>query len=294
MAKAADAAKSAEKGIVTHAFLNDDLIPIMRKAFTMSLKDKSPSPRSRKMATIFIVSILMKICFTLNMLQVCITYIDSVEKYVLRLRTAFPLEGFPKSHTCAYKYYVGRLAMMEGRYEVAEECLTFVLENCHKDSVGNIRRTLIYLVSVKMVRGVLPSEAMLAKYDLPSFVALTRAVRTGNIGQFNKIMSDNQTTFIRKGLYFTLESVRLIVYRNLIKRLHFITVDPEAQMAIMKLSDVVLALQNNEDNEMGNDDAECIVANLIFNKYVNGKIHHPRQMILLSKKNPFPRLPKAT
>jgi nuclear mRNA export protein PCID2/THP1 len=46
--------------------------------------------------------------------------------------------------------------------------------------------------------------------------------------------------------------------------------------------------------EVDMDEVECIVANLIFRKYVKGYISHKSRVAVLSKVDPFPPLATAS
>lgn len=54
---------------------------------------------------------------------------------------------------------------------------------------------------------------------------------------------------------------------------------------------VALALQGVE---MEMDEVECIVANLIYRKFVKGYVSHQHRVAVLSKADPFPPLSTVT
>jgi hypothetical protein len=51
---------------------------------------------------------------------------------------------------CACRYYTGRLAAYDEDYAKADEHLSYALEHCHKDAVGNRRKILRYLIPVSV------------------------------------------------------------------------------------------------------------------------------------------------
>lgn len=70
-----------------------------------------------------------------------------------------------------------------------------------------------------MMLGLYPSSKLLKKYKMKQFEKLTSAARSGNVKLFNDSLLENQSIFIRQGTYLILEKARIIVYRNLFKRM---------------------------------------------------------------------------
>jgi hypothetical protein len=50
------------------------------------------------------------------------------------------------------------------------------------------------------------------------------------------------------------------------------------------------ALLISGEAEMPVEEAECLVANMIYKGYMRGYISHEKQMVVLAAKNAFPRL----
>jgi hypothetical protein len=182
-----------------------------------------------------------------------------------------------------YRYYVGRLNMFEDQYEAAEENLEYALVHCHKDALGNKKRILRYLLAVKLLRGHLPTQALLQKYDLKEFVPLVQGIRQGNLLIFNNGLLQYQDLFIRRGTYLLLEKCKTVCYRNLFKRVHLIL--GKHQIPLDQVARTFKWLGMPIDL----DEVECILANLIFRGHVRGYISHAKRVLVLSKKEPFPK-----
>ena len=45
-----------------------------------------------------------------------------------------------------------------------------------------------------------------------------------------------------------------------------------------------------EDKDMSAEEAECLVANMIYKGFMRGYISHEKQMVVIAKVDPFPRL----
>ena len=65
-----------------------------------------------------------------------------------------------------YKFYVGKLSLMEDDFAAANEALTYALERCHPDKLKNRRLLVTYLVPARLCLGQMPSPALLQKYSL--------------------------------------------------------------------------------------------------------------------------------
>ena len=191
-------------------------------------------PSSKKYGALYIVNELFKIYFQLNMIRLCRNLIKAVEG------PGFPpFEQFCKRDKVTYQFYVGRIAMFEDDYEKAEGCLTYALHLCHKDYKKNMRYRnsystssffinvkyflnrliLQFLIPVKMLLGHLPTEALIAHYELIEFQYVSQAILSGNITMFNEALMTYQDAFIKKGIYLIMEKLRIITYRNLFKKM---------------------------------------------------------------------------
>lgn len=129
-----------------------------------------------------------------------------------------------------YKFYVGRLAVfdedyvrgpVEGRSRLpkreqacstllmsltsapapqkeAQDALEYALRRCHVSAARNRARILKYLLPVRMLLGVLPSPALMHKYQLEQYQPIAQAVRHGDLQLFDDTMELQQLRFIRE------------------------------------------------------------------------------------------------
>merc|ERR1711862_213115 len=119
-----------------------------------------------------------------------------------------------------YRYYVGRLNMLEDQYDLAEKNFDYALRHCHRGAFANKKRILNYLLPVKLLRGRLPTSKLLEKYGLHEFISILNGMRTGNLMEFSDGLIKHQDLFIRRGTYLLLEKCKMICYRNLFKRIY--------------------------------------------------------------------------
>ena len=243
------------------------------------------SNAEKKTPQLHVVNALFKVYFELNALHLCKNLINAVN-----LPTFLPFDSFPKSEKVTYNFYVGRLAVFEDAYERAEKHLAYAFAKCHKSSKKNIRLILRYLIPVKLILGILPSKKLLETYGLNEFRDVVEAMRRGDARLLDSALDAGEAEFIRQGTYLILEKLRMSVYRTLFKRVHAIhgAAEPAKsnQVALRKFQ-IALELCGADVDA---DEVECIVANLIFRKFVKGYISHKNKVVVLSKTDAFPSL----
>eukprot|EP01034_Spumella_vulgaris_P031760 gene31760-39237_t len=265
---------------INNKYLRESLNSLTR-GFTTVAKDRTPVRQagSKKLAIFAVTNVLFKIYFKVNTLQLCGKLINVVEGPggIMDNLTLFPV-----SDVSMYKFYIGRLKMFEDRYEEARECLRFSLKFCPRNAIKNKQRILASLVPVEMCLGVLPGPSVSTIYKLDQLYELGQATKKGDIRSFEAIMTDNQASFVRIGVYLVLEQVKIIAYRNLIKRIHLIT-----NSTRISLSVVETALKSMTEG-VDLDEIECILSNLIFQGKIKGYMSHQKSFLILSKTEPFP------
>jgi hypothetical protein len=104
-------------------------------------------------------------------------------------------------------------------------------------------------------------------------------------------MEENRAWYIQKGVYLLLERLQMYVYRTLFKRACKIVSSITASSKI-RLPFLQTALHTS-GVDMGMDEVECILANLIHRKMIKGYLSHEPAFLVLSKTQPFAPLPLA-
>jgi len=279
----ADTQHAMSKGRNDHSRLNA-AVTLLQESFSKTLNDRkelivdSPLSESgsKKIGVLYIVNLLFAMYFRLNTLRLCKNLLRPVETRNLH-------KSGDMGDMVTYKYYVGRLHMFEDNYSEAEENLDYALLHCHKNAIGNKRRILNYLIPVKLVGGRLPTVKLLEKYNLREYIPLVVAIQRGDLRLFNDTLWKYQDKFIRRGTYLLFEKCKTVCHRNLFKRVFMILEKHQ-----VPLDNVVNAMKwLGLDIDL--DEVECILANLIFKKYVRGYISHSKRVLVLSKKDPFPK-----
>jgi len=283
---AGDAALTASGQKARHLVEVQD---VLKRFLQRMITDRAPGPQSKKLGCLAIIVQLFKIYFRLNSLNLG----ASLVKMAAQLP---PLRDFPLAQQVAYQFYLGRLRVFEERYEEAEQCLSFALQHCPRAAPANKRRVLHFLVPVRLARGRFPHARLLEKYGLSAqFGPLIQAVRSGDLQSFNSQLAQQQRFFVRKGIYLILEKLKSSVYRNLFRKVHQFhaaqCAESGAEVAKQQqlpLDLLLAALRVNGSPDIGAEELECILANLIFHGRIKGYIAH-RRCVVLSKQDPFPK-----
>lgn len=225
-----------------------------------------------------LVNQLFKVYFRINKLHLCKPLIRAIESSPFK-------DNFSLSQQITYRYFVGRKAMFDSDYKVADECLTFAFENCHRMSTKNKRLILIYLVPVKMLLGYIPSKQVLEKYDIALFWELIEAVSKGNLKLYDDIKEKHESFFIKSGIYLVVEKLKIIAYRNLFRSIYLILNTHQIPVEALQKG-----LEYLGQTDVDLDETECIVSNLIYEGKIKGYISRQHRKVVVSKQNPFPSL----
>ena len=241
---------------------------------------RAESQVSKRWGMMHIINQLFKIYFKINKINLCNPLKRVIENSGLK-------DAFPISDQIVYKFYVGRQAMFENDYNTAADYFQFAFSNCPSKYIKNKKIILVYLIPVNMLRGYMPNEELLLRYDLKPFAEIVNAVKQGNIQKFNNDMIEYEDFFIESGVYLFLEKLKMTTYRNLFKRLAGLL-----NTAQIPIEDLVNILKFLNEDDMDNDICQCILGNLIFEGKIKGYISHKHNKLVISKdfKAAFPRL----
>lgn len=115
----------------------------MRQCLAEDCRDHdNPPSTSRHWAALFIANQCLKTFFKLNSLK---------HGKALTLPAAPTLDQFPMSEKVTYRFFKGRLLLMDESLVEAEAALTFAFRNTPAAQVSRRRQILIYLIPVKML-----------------------------------------------------------------------------------------------------------------------------------------------
>ncbi|XP_050343447.1 PCI domain-containing protein 2 [Nymphalis io] len=233
---------------------------------------------TKRLGMLYLVNQLLKVYFRINKLHLCKPLIRAIDSSPLWYQ-------FPLAQQITYRYFVGRKAMFDSDYRMADEYLSFAFQKCHRKSHKNKRLILTYLIPVKMLLGYMPTRGLLQKYDLLQFWDLTSVVKNGDLRGIDRIMEMHESFFIKAGIYLIVEKLKIIAYRNLFRKVFLAENTHQIEIASFQA-----ALQISGQEDVDSDETLCIVANLIFLGKIKGYMSYQHKKVVVSKQNAFPPL----
>ncbi|KAI0677262.1 hypothetical protein C8Q78DRAFT_1001890 [Trametes maxima] len=257
---------------------------IISKAFSSCVTDRqSPVAESRKWGVYYVVGLILKCYFRVRRI--------SLSKNILRAINANPdippLSAYPRSHQVTYRYYIGMLGFLSEDFAKAEQELTLAFYNCYNGAHSNLERILTYLIPLRMFRGHLPSRELLQRFPVLDdlYTPFITAIRLGDIRTYDASLDRFERRLVDLNLYLTLEKARELCIRGLFRRV-WIAAEKSTRIPVSMFH---AALQM-ADEETSSEEAECLVANMVFKGFVRGYISHEKQMVVLANTNAFPKL----
>ncbi|KAI0722381.1 COP9 signalosome complex subunit 12 [Cerioporus squamosus] len=257
---------------------------IISKAFSNCVIDRqSPIQESRKWGVYYVVGLILKCYFRVKRV--------SLAKNILRAIDANPdippLSQYPRSHQVTYRYYIGMLGFLNEDFAKAEQELTLAFYNCHINAHRNQERILTYLIPLRMFRGHLPSKELLQRFPVLEdlYTPFITAIRTGDIRSYDATLDRFERRLVDLNLWLTLDRARELCIRGLFRRV-WIAAEKSTRVPVsMFHAALSIAVE-----DMAPEEAECLVANMIYKGFMRGYISHEKQMVVLAKTDAFPRL----
>lgn len=280
--KADRQAKSRLKNYKPGELLEKSAESVMNCFRVCASDNRAAAKDSKRLGMLHLVNQLFKIYYRVNTLHLCKPLIRAIDN------TPFKDE-FALSQQVTYRYFVGRKAVFDNDLKEADEYLSFAFNKCHSEAKANLRQILIYLIPVKMLLGYQPSAELLIKHDLTKFAPICEAVKKGNVLKFQEELESNEAYFYELGVYLILERLRMVLYRNLFKRVYLILGTHQIPIEAFL---TVLQMQKVEDIDL--EETQCIVANLVYQGKIKGYISLQHSKLVVSKQNAFPKLSTAT
>jgi len=257
---------------------------VISKAFTNCVTDRqSPKNESRRWGVYYVVGLIMKSYFRVKRI--------SLSKNILRAIDANPdippLHQYPRSHQVTYRYYLGMLSFLNEDFAKSEQELTLAFYHCHLEAHSNLERILTYLIPLRIFRGHLPSRELLDKFPVLDdlYSPFIIAIRKGDMRTFDSALERFERRLVDLNLYLTMERARELCIRELFRRTF---------VALEKITRIEISYFHSALQIAGEDvsveEAECLVANMIYKGYIRGYISHERQTVVLAAANTFPPL----
>ena len=154
---------------------------------------------------------------------------------------------------------------------------------------GQKRLVLKYLIPCKIFLGkMFEGNTEDETEDFSEYKPIIRSLINANFQEYDEAIKKYQKLWIKRGIYLVMDQLRVIIWRNLLKKVHRVMGDK------LNFDDILKAVKfSNGEEEMG--EIVCIVSNLIHDGYIKGYIFHDegRKFLVLKKGGQaFPPLSK--
>ncbi|RKP13842.1 26S proteasome non-ATPase regulatory subunit 3-like protein [Piptocephalis cylindrospora] len=192
---------------------------------------------------------------------------EQADKFIAH--TPFP-EGAGNNQAARYNYYLGRVRALQLEYSEAHAHLLQASRKAPQTEVasGFLQAVQKVLVVVELLMGEIPERSLFRQrpytHALAPYLAITQAVRTGDLDQFQQALSKHQASFKPDQTYTLILRLRINVIKTGIRMISL-------SYSRISLKDICLKL--HLDSEA---DAESIVAKAIRDGVIEARIDHER------------------
>ncbi|KAJ7827682.1 hypothetical protein B0H14DRAFT_3466939 [Mycena olivaceomarginata] len=145
---------------------------------------------------------------------------------------------------------------------------------------ANQMRILAYLIPLRILRGHLPSDELMHRFPILAdiFAPFVAAIRTGDIAGFDRALEQREARLIELNLLLTLEKARELRLRGLFCRVWVSSA--KGTRIPLSMFHCVLRISGIKDVEL--EEAECLVANMVYKGFMRGYISHEKRMVVLA------------
>ncbi|CAK5264031.1 unnamed protein product [Mycena citricolor] len=251
------------------------------KAFSNCMVDRvSPPEESRKWGVYYVAGLAMKCYFRIKHISLT----KNVIKALNNTPDIPPLQRYPRSHQVTYRYYLGMLGFLNEEYVEAERELTFAFYNCVVEAQENQTRVNFYLPIDPRLLSLEQANPGIPHSSSDSSRALAIGpIRASDISAFDRAIELRKTRLIELNLLLALERARELCVRGLFRKAWIIS-EKTTRMPIALFHSALEV----SGITVGVEEAECLVANMIYKGYMRGYISHAKQMVVLAAANAFP------
>jgi len=191
---------------------------------------------------------------------------DQADK--LQQKTEFPTHA-SNNAWARHLYYLGRIKCVQLQYTAALDCLTQALRKAPPNSaVGFYQTVNKLLVLVNILIGDMPARSLFRQpkllKPLAAYLELVRAVRSGDLNLFAKVVDTNKQAFEADCNFKLVLRLRQNVIRAGVRRINL-------SYSKISLQDVCQKLQLDSAT-----DAEFIVAKAIRDGVIDATINHDK------------------
>ncbi|KAF7293607.1 PCI domain-containing protein [Mycena indigotica] len=243
---------------------------VVARAFSNCMTDRvSPPEESRKWGVYYIVGLVMKCYFKVKWISLTKNIIKALEN----TNDIPELADYPRAHQVTYRYYIGMLAFLDEEFSKAEQELTLAFYQCTTKAHKNQTRILTYLIPLRILRGHLPSQDLLGRFPILAdlFLPFISAIRVGDLAAFDSALAAREAKLIDLNLLLTIEKACELCMRVVSRRVWLL--EKKSTRMHLRLFHAGL-LVSGWDVDV--EEAECLVANMIYKGFIRGYISHEK------------------
>ena len=219
--------------------------------------------------------------FQINEFQQCTFFVRPIKDQIDSL-----LVGIAKSYTVTFYYYYGKMKIYEGDKERAVEYLEKAFLLCHSKYHAHKIKILRLLIPFKMLCGTLPSEELIEKYSMQEYSGIIQAIKTGDMKLFEDCKHKNKRKWIRRGIYFVVDNLELILMRRLFKTVWLL--GDKQTVVPTELFQKALNLKSQYKFDLL--ETECLIGNLILKGYLRACVYPEQKKTVFPADKAFPNL----
>lgn len=279
----------------------EDAARATNRIFQICQVDRAALDESRKWGVYYIASLLFKTYFKLESISLS----KNIVSAIAAAATDMPeLLEYPTSHVVPYSFYVGVIHFLEEDYEAAEEHLMQAWRLCWNRARRNLVLILTYLIPCRLITAnKLPTTRLLNSYSelRRLFGPLCKAVKSASLASFDHEMEKAGPILVKRRIYLTLERSRILVYRNLFRKMYQIRTElvstgestetvgiPASRKVPIAAFGAAIKLSEKSKNRLEQEEVESLIANLVANGLMKGYISREHRMVVLNKDGVFP------
>ncbi|ELP95037.1 hypothetical protein EIN_252810 [Entamoeba invadens IP1] len=169
------------------------------------------------------------------------------------------------SDSAMYGYYYGKLLIVNSRYQNAAESF----ERAYMCASPNFQEViLMYLVPLQLRRGKYVPRDLLEKVNNVLLLELCDVVSCGDVYNYEQLLKENGSALLSVGLYPLYNSLRIVVYRNLLD-----FVFRTKKVTKMHLELFVKAVQATGEKECDLITVQNMITNMASDKILKGAVY---------------------
>lgn len=269
--------------------LDEELANVLQRPFKVCLSDKS---EEKKIAVYFFANELFRTYIKFEKFDAA----KNMCKVLLHSPNLPPLSSVPKSQSVTYKYFLAMVECMNFEHlENAAQLLNNALIDCENspkngETFKNQLSILLFLMPINFLMYCqLPSPTLWERYPslAITFRKIFEAVKQGNLKQFDEEVADIQILLLKRHVYSFYIRMRPFVELRLFNKTTHLYVGEKKH--IIPLEQFTRAEDYSSGRIFTQGETESRLASLIFSRKIKGYISHGNKVIVLSKKDPFPK-----